>query len=333
MANLTSNNIMFLVVILVGSVFLLCDDLLMLTALLQMSLLIACGSAWQKYAPSHLSPLAHRRALTDLVFYILLPALVLDVIWRAPLNQSSLFISLLAACGVASGLAIVWFVLRYLDCSPKQKGVLLLASAFPNATYLGLPVLDQVMGPATRATVLQYDLFACTPILLSLGMLIARHFGDNKTDLHPLKELLKVAPLWAVALGVAFNISGFVQPGFIHTALVTLAGGVVPLMLIVLGMSIRWQSLHYRLMPLLLPVIVTSLILVPLVVLSASHLLGLSANLMQQVVIVASMPTMVFGVVISERYQLDTELYASAVTVTTLLSLVTLPIWFYTLSS
>jgi len=72
---------------------------------------------------------------------------------------------------------------------------------------------------------------------------------------------------------------------------------------------------------------------VPLVVLSASHLLGLSANLMQQVVIVAAMPTMVFGVVISERYQLDTELYASAVTVTTLLSLVTLPIWFYTLSS
>ena len=65
----------------------------MLTALIQMSLVIACGSLWKVYAPSHLSSLAHRRALTDLVFYILLPAMVLDVIWRAPLNQSSLFIS------------------------------------------------------------------------------------------------------------------------------------------------------------------------------------------------------------------------------------------------
>jgi predicted permease len=305
----------------------------MLAALLQMSLLIACGSAWKQYAPAHISPLAHRRALTDLVFYILLPALVLDVIWRAPLNQSSLFISLLAASAVASGLAIVWFLLRYIDCSPKQKGVLLLASAFPNATYLGLPVLDQVMGPATRATVLQYDLFACTPILLSLGMLIARHYGDNKTELHPLKALSKVPPLWAVAVGVMLNFSGFAQPNFIHTILATLAGGVVPLMLIVLGMSIRWQSLHLRLLPLLMPVIITSLFLVPLVVLTLSYFLGLSSYLMQQVVIVAAMPTMVFGVVISERYQLDTELYASAVTVTTLFSLITLPLWFYCLSS
>jgi predicted permease len=54
--------------------------------------------------------------------------------------------------------------------------------------------------------------------------------------------------------------------------------------------------------------------------------------LINQVVIVAAMPTMIFGIVISERYHLDTELYAAAVTVTTLFSLITLPVWFYFLS-
>lgn len=305
----------------------------MLAALLQMSLLIMSGSVWKHHAPDHLSPLTHRRALTDLVFYLLLPALVLDVIWRAPLNQSSLLISLLAAVGVLSGLLIIWLILSRLNCTPQQKGVLLLASAFPNATYLGLPVLNQVIGPSSRATVLQYDLFACTPILLTLGMLIARHYGNNDTDLNPLKTLLKVPPLWAVMIGVTLNVSGLVQPDFIHTVLTTLAGGVVPLMLIVLGMSIRWQSLHIRLLPLLLPVIVTSLFLVPLIVLAMSHLFGLSDPLITQVVTVAAMPTMIFGIVISERYQLDTELYAAAITMTTLLSLMTLPIWFHYLSS
>jgi predicted permease len=305
----------------------------MLIALLQMFLLIACGNVWQKMAPDHLSPIGHRRALTVLVFYLLLPAMVLDVIWRAPLNLSSLYISLLAACGVASGLLIIWLFLQRLNCQSRQKGALLLAAAFPNATYLGLPVLDQVIGPATRSTVLQYDLFACTPILLSFGMLIANHFGDNKAELHPIKSLSKVAPLWAVAIGVLLNISGLKQPDFLHGFLATLAGGVVPLMLIVLGMSIRWQSLHWRFVPLLLPVIITSLVLVPLVVLSLSHLIGLSTDLIEQVVIVAAMPTMVFGIVISERYHLDTELYAAAVTITTLSSLATLPIWFYYLSS
>ena len=305
----------------------------MLTALIQMSLLIAFGSLWKSYAPSHISPLAHRRALTDLVFYILLPAMVLNVIWDAPLNQSSLFISFLAACGVLSGLLITWLVLKGLNCSNEQRGVLLLASSFPNATYLGLPILEQVIGPSSRATVLQYDLFACTPILLSFGMLIARYYGDNKTDVHPIKELIKVAPLWAVALGVTFNLTGLEQPSYIYSSLSTLSGAVVPLMLIVLGMSIKWKSLHIRFIPLLLPVITTSLLIVPMVVLGLSHFIGLESGLINEVVIVAAMPTMIFGVVISERYHLDTELYAAAVTVTTLFSLVTLPTWFYFLSN
>jgi len=36
----------------------------------------------------------------------------------------------------------------------------------------------------------------------------------------------------------------------------------------------------------------------------------------------------VLGMVICDRYDLDTPLYAAAVTLSTLLSLVTLPVWF-----
>jgi len=39
------------------------------------------------------------------------------------------------------------------------------------------------------------------------------------------------------------------------------------------------------------------------------------------------MPTMVLGLVICDRFKLDTSLYAEAVTVTTALSLITLPLW------
>jgi hypothetical protein len=53
---------------------------------------------------------------------------------------------------------------------------------------------------------------------------------------------------------------------------------------------------------------------------------------MTPVTLLAAMPTMVFGIVICERYGLDTELYAAAVTLTTITSLVTLPIWFNWLS-
>jgi len=305
----------------------------MITALIQMSLLIVCGTLWKSFAPSHISSQAHRRALTDLVFYILLPALVLDVIWLAPLDSSSLQISFLATCGIITGLFIMWIILRLLKASKKQTGALLLAASFPNATYLGLPVLDQVIGPHTRATVLQYDFFACTPILLSLGIMLAHYYGASKTEVHPLRELIKIPALWAVTLGIALNLVGVQQPEVLHSGLSILAGAVVPLMLIVLGMSIRWRSLHLRYMTLLAPVVVISLILVPVSVYTMSQVIGLDSELSIMVTLVGAMPTMVFGIVICERYQLDSELYAAAVTLTTIMSLVTLPVWFQWLST
>lgn len=304
----------------------------MLTVLLQMSLLIACGSFWKYHAPSHISALAHRRALTDLVFFILLPALVLDIIWQVELNSSSLHISLLAASGIATGLTVIWLVLKKLQTTNKQKGALLLAAAFPNATYLGLPVLDQVIGEHSRSIVLQYDLFACTPILLSIGMLLAKYFGGQKSEVHPLRELTKIPPLWAVSIGILLNLTGVPRPEFVHSVLSVLSGGVVPLMLIVLGMSIRWHSLKLAFLKLLLPVVVISLVIVPLVVFTMSGLIGIEQELIVPVTLLAAMPTMVFGIVICERYELDSELYAAAVTLTTMCSLISLPIWFHYLS-
>jgi len=39
------------------------------------------------------------------------------------------------------------------------------------------------------------------------------------------------------------------------------------------------------------------------------------------------MPSMIVGIVLCDRYRLDSGLYASAVTVTTALSLISLPFW------
>jgi malate permease and related proteins len=45
-------------------------------------------------------------------------------------------------------------------------------------------------------------------------------------------------------------------------------------------------------------------------------------------VLEAAMPAMVLGIVFCDRFGLDTGLYAAAVTLTTAVSLVTLPLWF-----
>ena len=304
----------------------------MLIVMLQMSLLIAAGGIWQRLAPNHISALAHRRALTDLVFYILLPALVLNVMWQAPFNANTLKISLTAISGLVVSATLMWLCLKLFKIGRPQQGALLLAATFPNATYLGLPVTSEVLGDWTHAIVLNYDLFACTPVLLTLGILLAHRFGETHTKIHPLRELMRVPPLWALAIASILNISNAPQPEIVNHALLTLSGGVVPLMLIALGMSIRWNTLHLRFLPMLLPVCIIALFIAPLASLFVAETFGLPSNILTTVVLLSAMPTMIFGIVICERYQLDGGLYAAAVFLTTLLSIVTLTIWFRVLA-
>ena len=304
----------------------------MFTVLTQMAILIACGAIWQMLAPRHIAATAHRRALTDLVFYILLPALVLNVIWNASLDFSSYKISLVALSGLVTGAGSMWLMLRLFKTTSAQKGALMLAATFPNVTYLGLPVLDKVLGSWSNAIVVQYDLFACTPVLMTLGMLMSHYYGEAEHHLNPLRQLMKVPPLWAVCFALAFNLGNVPQPEILHSALSILSGGVVPLMLIALGMSIRWDSLHIRYLPILAPLLIVTLILVPAEVYWLTHHLTLSEHIKQVAVLSAAMPTMVFGIVICDRYQLDSAIYAAAVTLTTLSCVITLPLWFHLLS-
>jgi len=300
--------------------------------MLQMATLIAIGIIWQRIAPKHISVLSHRRALTDLVFYILLPALVLNVMWQAPLNIDSIKISATALSSLLASLAIMWIVLQFLNVNRPQKGALLIAATFPNATYMGLPVTAQALGDWSQVIVLKYDLFACTPMVLTLGILIAHHFGESNSEVHPIRELAKVSPLWALSVALLLNLANITQPEEVHNGLAILAGGVVPLMLIALGMSIRWDTLTLKHLPTLLPVSIIALIIAPIVAYTIATALHLPNDILITSVILAAMPTMIFGIVICERYQLDSSLYAAAIFLTTVLSIGSLTIWFHLLA-
>jgi hypothetical protein len=73
--------------------------------------------------------------------------------------------------------------------------------------------------------------------------------------------------------------------------------------------------------------VVIQLVFMPLVVWGACIGVGMPANLLAPAILEGAMPTMVLGLVICDRFKLDTSLYAEAVTVTTVLSLLTLPLW------
>ncbi|MEW6444823.1 MAG: AEC family transporter [Pseudomonadota bacterium] len=299
----------------------------MILVIAQMAFMVLIGLWWQKARPGGWEAAQARGALTTLVYYVLLPALVLAVLWRAPLGGDSLRIAMLAALGVLASMAAMALIARFMTLTRAQTGALLLAASFPNATYLGLPVLESLFGDYGRAVAVQYDLFACTPLLLSLGIAIAVYFGRPHGNQPLWLGMLKVPALWAALLASALNLGGVPMPALLGGILDRLGAGVVPLMLIALGMGLRLDALQPAALARVSPVLLIQLGFAPLLVWGAGLMLGLAPPLLTAVVLEAGMPVMVLGLVLCDRHGLDTGLYAAAATLSTLLALLTLPFW------
>ena len=304
----------------------------MIATLIHMIGLIACGIAWQVLKPGTIDSAIGRKALTDFVYYLFLPALVLIVLWQAPLGINSYRISFIAASNILVWIFISWMIYRFFGTPKHVSGALILAATFPNATYLGLPVLENTLGEWARSVAIQYDLFACTPLLLTLGILVARAHGEARTIENPLMTLVRIPALWAAIIAVVLNILHITIPVWVHSWLDSMAAAVVPLMLIALGMSLQIKALKWHMIPVLIPVFIIQLLLMPLCALLMAHLSGLDHQYLVAVVLEAAMPSMVLGIVICDQFKLDTGFFASAVTLSTALSLVTLPVWFNVLT-
>jgi predicted permease len=298
------------------------------STLIQMTLLIACGAGWRILKPAGLLAEQVRLALTTVVYYLLLPAMVLEVLWSADIGVHSLQYTLLGAGCIVFAMVSIWLVGRVFKFEDKRLGAMILATAFPNVTYLGLPVLEQTFGSWARSVAIQVDLFATAPLLFTIGIMIVRHYGEDHAESRKsVLSFLNAPPFWAAAVAVGLNLNGLAAPDWLTGVLQKLSAAVAPLMLFSLGLALSWKAVTMRNLPYVTPVILIKMALMPMFAVALVRYLNMGEPYKAPAILEMAMPSMVLGIVFCDRYRLDSSLYAMAVTVTTALSLVTLPFW------
>jgi len=289
---------------------------------------MACGSGWRLAKPAGLSAEHTRQVLTTVVYYMLLPAMVLEVLWSADIGLHSFQYTLLGVGSIVLAMLCIWMVGALFKFEDRRMGAMILAAAFPNVTYLGLPVLEQTFGGWARSVVIQMDLFATTPLLFTVGALVARHYGEETAEKsRPVWLFFNAPPFWAAALAVMLNMNGVVAPAWLLGVLQKLSAAVVPLMLFSLGLALTWKAVTVRNIPYIIPVMVIKMALMPLFAILLVGYLPITGEYRAAAVLDLSMPSMLLGIVFCDRYRLDSSLYAMAVTVTTVISLLALPFW------
>jgi len=288
-----------------------------------------CGAVWRIVCPNRLAADQTRLVLTSVVYYLLLPAMVLDVLWKADIDWHSLKFTALGMSSVLLALLCGALLSKLFHLRKAQTGAMLLATAFPNVTYLGLPVLEQTFGPWARSVVIQIDLFSVAPLVYTLGIMLARHYGRDERDKpgSPL-AFLNAPPFWSAFIAVLLNLNHIAAPLWLDGLLQKLSAAVAPLMIFSLGLALSWRAIQWRDLPFIAPVAVIKLLLMPYLALQLAEVLQLASPMRHAAIMDLAMPSMVLGVVLCDRYHLDSSLYAAAVTVTTAFSLFSLPFWY-----
>lgn len=298
--------------------------------LISFGLIIALGYAWRFFNPAGLDRHRVRHGLSVAIVHFFLPALAFSLLATARFDRSFIAIPLTALLVTLASLAAVFIVYRttplFRRINRSAVGVLILAAAFGNVTYLGLPVINQMMGPEYGYMAILYDLLATTPVLLSLGVLIAARYGSGASVSfsNSLRRVLRLPPLWGVAAGVAVNAAGIPLPQPVLDAASLMGRAVIPVMIFTVGLALDFRDL--KRLPMAVPALAIKLLLAPVVAWFIGMRLGLNADALKAVTIEGAMPVMVLSLVIADEFDLDVPLAAACIAASTIGVFFTLPV-------
>jgi predicted permease len=293
---------------------------------------LGLGLAWQPLKPFKIPAAVLRRHLNALIYSVLLPAYLLLYLWQVRLKVEILLQSLIYLLVFLLILGGGWLLLRRKRWTSGVKASLMLAAAFPAVFGLGLPLVSATIGPWASGLALQAGGLVVLPLMFSLGSIMAHRMGDKSQPLPSPLMLHQMPAFWAVAAGLGFNAFHLPLPEPLMMWLRQLSDSVVPLLLMAVGASLIWRRNWNKIAIKLLPMILLSLLVAPLLVWGAAYLIGVRGpQTLTSMMLLAMMPSMTLGFSLCERYRLDLMAYSVMYTATSVLSLLSVPLLFQAL--
>lgn len=271
-------------------------------------------------------------SLTRLVINIFYPALILHAILNnKALEQPE---NLMLAPAVGFVLVTLGFLLAYLlapllglQVGSGRRSFSFSAGLF-NYGFIPIPIIVSLFDADRTLGVLFLHNLGVEVAFWTVGVVMLR----GKINLGSAAQVLK-PPIVAVVLGIVLNLTGVDAhtPGWVTKTLAFLAPCSVPLGMMLAGAVLRdlvsetniWSQWRVP-----AGTVFLRLLLMPVIMLTfARYFAPLSNELVQVIVVQAAMPAALFPIVVTRYYRGETKIAAMVVVSTTLLSLLTIPLW------
>jgi malonate transporter len=283
------------------------------------------------------------RTLSNAAFYIFVPALLFRTTARVdfhtldPTTLLAFFVPTLALLALVYG-AELWR--RQADhgaaAAPSVRAI---TASFGNTVQVGIPLAAALFGEAglaihvTIVSLHSLTLLTVLTALVELDLARERRRSDP-THAHLARLLATTARntlihpvVLPVLAGLTWNLSGAALPPFADEILQTLGLAVVPLCLVLIGVSLAHYGMRGAVRSATALALI-KLIVHPLAVIAFGHwVLGLAGLPLAIVVMMAALPVGSNALIFAQRYETLPAETNSAVVVSTLGFVATAPLW------
>ena len=268
------------------------------------------------------------KRLSSLVINFTCPALILSSAMGGTLPDRAMILPLLLISlityVVLTGLAFL--LPHYLTKKRDEEGIIGFAMMFGNVGFMGYPVVASIFGneavfyAAVLNVVNTFAVFTVGTILIT---------GKSEVEGSRFqKKVLYSTPMlsaYLTMLIVALEVTGI--PSFVSQPLTMIGNITVPAALLIIGSSMS----HLTARTLLgnRTVYVTALMrlaLIPVAIYFLCSVLGFSSLVVDINTVVIAMPVATYGTILCLKYERDTTLITEVTFITTLLSVITIPL-------
>jgi predicted permease len=307
---------------------------LVLQKLLAMFIVVALG--WWAGRARWLGEGDTARVLGNAAFMIFVPALLFRT--AARLELATLPWRTLAAFFVpALALMLVIYALvrrRSRAQAPARAAVRAITSVYGNAVQLGIPMAAALFGESglgLHLTIVSLHGLVMLTVLTALvehDVAGAQTAGSRSQVWRTMLRNIVVHPVVLPLLaGLLFNATGLQLPELIDQLLQVLGTAVVPVCLVLIGLSLH----HYGVSGPLresIGLTVLKLIVMPACVWPVAHwVFGLSGQPLAVVVLIAALPVGSNALIFAQRYRTDEAAATTAIVISTVAFALTAPLW------
>ncbi|MCZ2256877.1 AEC family transporter [Sporosarcina sp. G11-34] len=266
------------------------------------------------------------KSISTVALYLMSPFLAFRTFYANELTMDYFYIILFCLILMVVLLIVVWISALTMKATRPQLSAMILGGVFMNSGNYGAPVVLFAFGAVAFDYAVIMMVFQSL-LMNSVGIFFASIGGKEKATLRQsIQRVIRMPLIYAAFLGIGLQLTSLNIPKPLMEGISLVADASIPTVMLVLGMqlaAISKKRVAYRYVS---AVTVIRMVLSPLIAAGILYFMPVSDLLKAVIILQAAMPAAANTTMFALQFGTEPDLVSFTTFVTTLISIITIPI-------